>query len=77
MAARRLSRDLLLVMRRAEGPGGLIGEGMVEIGPDDPEYAGWAEYLDSPRKADVDAFRAMLDLEDAVDLLVPVEEAPE
>jgi hypothetical protein len=32
----------LLVPRRAEGPGGLVGDGMVEIGPDDPEYAEWA-----------------------------------
>jgi hypothetical protein len=35
----------LLVPARAEGPNGEIGEGMREIGPDDPAYQLWLNWL--------------------------------
>jgi hypothetical protein len=35
----------LTVPDRAEGPGGMIGDGMITIGPDDPRYAVWDRYL--------------------------------
>ncbi len=34
----------LLVPFRAEGPGGIVGDGVREIGSDDPEYARWMEW---------------------------------
>jgi len=51
MNARRLPNGNLLIPRRAEGPDGLIGEGMDEIGPDDPEYADWLAYLTRKKPA--------------------------
>lgn len=45
MAARRLPDGRLRVPVRAEGPGGIVGDGMAEIGPDDPRYQQWDEYL--------------------------------
>jgi hypothetical protein len=41
--AYRLPNGNLLVPRRAEA-GGVVGDGMVEIGPDDPDYKTWADY---------------------------------
>jgi hypothetical protein len=38
----------LLVPRRAEGPNGEIGDGMVEIGPDDPKFQVWLDWLRNP-----------------------------
>lgn len=48
MNAYRLPDDRLLIPRRAEGPDGLIGDGMVEIGPDDPEYEAWLPFAVEP-----------------------------
>jgi hypothetical protein len=45
MKARVTETGTLWVPRRAEGPNGLIGDGMVEIGPDDPEYGEWVAEL--------------------------------
>jgi hypothetical protein len=45
MNAKRLENGRLLVPRRAEGPHGLIGDAMVEIGPDDPDFAAWDKWL--------------------------------
>ena len=39
MNARRLANGNLLIRARAEGPNGEVGDGVVEIGPDDPRYA--------------------------------------
>ena len=47
MNAKELPNGRLLVPRRAEGPRGEIGEGMVEIGPDDPAFEVWADWLRS------------------------------
>ena len=41
MKARRLDDDRLLVPMRAEGPDGTVGDGMVEIGHDHPDYGAW------------------------------------
>ncbi len=35
----------LTVPGRAEGPGGMTGDGMITIGPEDPRYAAWDRYL--------------------------------
>ena len=44
MKATRLPNGNLLVPMRAESDDGtLVGHGMVEIGPEHPEYAAWAE----------------------------------
>jgi len=43
---RRLASDRLRVPMRAEDPSGLIGDGIVEIGPDHPLYAEWATWID-------------------------------
>lgn len=47
MDATRNADGTITIPRRAEGPGGLIGDAMVTIGPDDPEYAVWDEWLKS------------------------------
>lgn len=44
MQAYKLDNGNLLIPRRAEGEGGLLGDGMVEVGPDDPDYKGWVEW---------------------------------
>jgi hypothetical protein len=41
----KLENGRLLVPRRAEGPRGIIGDGIVEIGPDDPDYTAWVQML--------------------------------
>lgn len=41
----RLPNGNLQVPARAEGPGGIIGDGLIEIGPTHPDYATWDEYL--------------------------------
>jgi hypothetical protein len=43
--AQVLPNGRLLVPFRAEGPNGLIGDGMVEIGPEDPTFSEWADFL--------------------------------
>lgn len=50
MNGERIGPDRLRVPRRAEGPNGTIGDGMVEIGPEDPEYDAWAEWIDRQRE---------------------------
>jgi hypothetical protein len=42
---RRLAPDRLLVPMRAETDG-VVGDGAVEIGPEDPDYQQWAEFLE-------------------------------
>ena len=44
MQPKRLPNGNLLVPKRAEGDG-WVGDGLVEIGPDDPEYKRWIDYL--------------------------------
>jgi hypothetical protein len=46
MNEERIGPDRLRVPRRADGPNGEIGDGMVEIGPDDPEYDAWVAWID-------------------------------
>lgn len=36
---------------RAEGPGGLVGDGLVTIGPDHPDFQTWRAYMDSMRRS--------------------------
>ena len=52
MQAFLLPNGRLLIPRRAEGPGGLIGDGMVEIGPEDPTFAQWLPFasVNLPKK---------------------------
>lgn len=46
MKAERLEDGRLLVPMRAEGDDGTIGDGMVEIDQDHPQYQMWSDYLD-------------------------------
>lgn len=46
MNPKRLRNGNLLVPRRAEGPGGLVGDALVEIGPEDPEFESWLAELE-------------------------------
>ena len=46
MDAKKLPNGKLLVPRRAERPDGSHGDGMDEIGPDDPEYATWLDWIE-------------------------------
>lgn len=41
----RLPDGRLRVPMRAEGPDGMVGDGVVTIGPDHPWFAGWDAYL--------------------------------
>jgi hypothetical protein len=44
---KRLRNGNLLVPARADSDdGGVIGDGMVEIGPDDPDYDEWVRELE-------------------------------
>lgn len=45
MKATRNDDGTLTVPKRAEGGGGLIGDGMVTIGPGDPDYPAWDKWL--------------------------------
>jgi hypothetical protein len=45
---KRLSNANLLVLARAESDG-VIGDGIVEIGPDDPDYDEWVRELERQR----------------------------
>jgi hypothetical protein len=40
----------ILAPRRAEGPDGLVGVGIVELSPGDPDYDMWDKYLKSQRQ---------------------------
>ena len=42
--AKKLPNGNLLIPKRAEGPHREIGDGAVEIGPDDPEYERWLPF---------------------------------
>lgn len=42
----RLPDGRLLVPMRAEGPGGIVGDGLVAIGPDHPDFQAWSDYLE-------------------------------
>lgn len=44
MSPVRLENGHLLVPMRAEGAGGLVGDGMVEIGPDHPDFDVWDRF---------------------------------
>jgi hypothetical protein len=46
MRAYKLTNGHLQIPRSAEGPDGLIGDGMIEIGPEDPEYQKWLPYAE-------------------------------
>ena len=52
MRARRLRNGSLLVPMRAEGPNGLIGDGMVEIEPDRPDFERWLRDAIPPEPPD-------------------------
>jgi hypothetical protein len=43
---KRLPNGNLLVPSRVESDDGVIGDGVVEIGPDDPDYDEWARELE-------------------------------
>lgn len=47
MAVRKLSSGNLLVPMRAEGDPGELGDSLVEISPEHPQYDGWIEYMGS------------------------------
>jgi hypothetical protein len=46
----RLENGNLLIPRRAEA-GGVVGDAVVEIGPDDPEYREWEKYFKDTKAA--------------------------
>jgi len=43
---KKLKNGKLLVPKRAEGPDGIIGDGAVEIDPDDPDYEKWLPFVE-------------------------------
>jgi hypothetical protein len=45
MRVEKLPNGNLIVPCRAEGPGGIIGDGVEEIGPDHPDYESWIAWL--------------------------------
>lgn len=45
MKPERLPDGSLRVPMRAEGPGGIIGDGVRVIGPDHPAWSEWDAYL--------------------------------
>lgn len=45
MNEKRNPDGTITVPMRAEGPDGLIGDGMVDIGPDHPDFAAWDAWL--------------------------------
>lgn len=49
MEAKKLENGNLLVPIRAESEG-IIGDSMVEIGPDHPDYKVWLEWLDNQKQ---------------------------
>ena len=46
MRAFRTRRGTLLVPVRAETDDGIVGDGMVEVGPEDPRYDDWELYAE-------------------------------
>ena len=51
MNAQRLANGRLLIPMRAESSDGMLGDGMVEIGPDHPDYAEWL--AEAPKFIDI------------------------
>ena len=49
MIAVLLPNGNILAPKRAEDGAGIVGDAMVEIGPDDPDFAVWMEYLQDDR----------------------------
>ena len=45
MLPERLPNGNLLVPMRAEGEDGLVGDSVVEIGPEHPHFVDWEEFL--------------------------------
>lgn len=45
MQAKRLSNGHILAPRRAEGPGGIIGDGLYDYAPGEPGFKTWDDYL--------------------------------
>lgn len=43
---RRVEGGLLSVPARAEGPDGVVGDGLMVIGPGDPDYADWLALME-------------------------------
>ena len=41
----------LRVPLRAESPDGAVGDGMLEIGPDHPQFEAWMRWLDKQKDA--------------------------
>lgn len=52
MRAVRLPNGKLLIPVRAEAADGTIGDGMVEIGPDSPDFARWLADLERSERRD-------------------------
>jgi len=46
MEAERLPNGNLLVPARAEAEDGTIGDGMMEIGPEHPDFERWQEFVE-------------------------------
>ena len=42
---RRLAPDKILAQVTVHGPNGIIGDALIEIGPDDPGWEAWDEWL--------------------------------
>ncbi len=55
MTVKKLDNGNLLVPRRAEGEDGMLGDSMVEIGPDDSEYAAWITWITANPESKPDA----------------------
>ncbi len=46
MKAFRVAPDRLRIPVRVEGPNGEIGDGMLDIGPEHPDYSAWADWAE-------------------------------
>lgn len=54
MRPQRLPDGKLWVPKRAESDNGTIGDGSAVIGPDDPTYQVWSDYLSRTEEQDAD-----------------------
>jgi hypothetical protein len=51
MKAFLLPNGNMLVPLRAEGPGGIIGDGLIEVGPSNPEFDAWLKWaVEAPQE---------------------------
>jgi hypothetical protein len=50
----RLPNGNLRVPMRAEGPGGLVGDAALEIGPDTPEFDRWLAVIQERERREAD-----------------------